>query len=216
MRQMLMSALLLCVIVIAGVMLFRSGQRPAERMLKVPFEQMGSVLARETLRAVPGNGRIAVVRYRLATSADNSVLGPAAETFLRAIRDDGRLKIAETVDDEYNPFEREAGWTNTMMESARFMDFVAKHHDVDAVVIVGGTPQLSAADAKRIPSPHPKIIAASVLTTPAKWLLADGVIASAIISRAKASEERTPPKSPQDWFDRRYEVVTAANAGELP
>jgi hypothetical protein len=214
MKKLLSLLVVMAALVAAGLIIVRSGQKPEERKLAIPFEQMGRVLAHETLRLVPGHGRIAVLRYRVLTDAGNSVLGPAADTFLREIRRDGRLVVAAIESDEYNPFEREEGWARTMMDPPRFADFMAKHGDVDAVVIIGGTPQLGAGDAKKLPAPGPKIITASVLAPPARWLLADGVIASTIISRARPSAERTPPKSPQEWFDRRYEIVTAANAGE--
>ncbi len=217
MRQAAVAAALLAVIAVAGLMLRRGcSARPAERLLAVPYEQLGRVLADETLRAVPGPGRIVVLRYRLATPGEDAVLGPAAETFLRAIRDDGRLRIAAIERDEYNPFEREAGWARTMMASSRFVEFLARHGDAEAVVIVGGTPQLLKADAARLPAVRPRIVAAAILTPPDPWLLREGVLAAAIVSRPEASQERRPPQSAQEWFDRRYQVVRAGPADGAP
>ena len=187
----------------------RCDRRSQEQKQALPFEQLGRVLARETLQAVPGPGPVVAVCYRPTSQPGNPVLGPVAETFLRALRADGRLTFAAVLHDDYNPYEGAAGWTNTLMESGRFTELVTRHRTAAAIVIIGGTPQVSAADAARLPAPGPKLIAAAVLTPPAPWLLERGVLAAAIVTRRQASEERTPPATPQAWFDRRYEVLHA-------
>jgi len=155
-----------------------------------------------------------VLRYRIAGREDNPVLGPASVFLLRTLHDFPAIKIARILDDEFDPFLEEEGWRKTLMDASRFTGFVDANRDVDAIVIVGGTPQLSAADVKTLGPSHPKIIAASVLTPPARWLLADHVIESAIISHSV--DIREPPRTPREWFDRRYRIVGAQDAGGLP
>jgi hypothetical protein len=177
---------------------------------------MGRVLAQETLGAVTGPGEIVVVCYRVTSSPDNSILAPADDAFLRDIRKSGRLTVASVVRDSYDPYAQDAGWAGTLMESSRFVQFVTEHRSASAIVIIGGTPQLNPADAARLPSPRPKIVTASVFMSPASRLMEEGIITAAVVTRSRSSEERTPPKTPQDWFDRRYEVWRAARTGVSP
>ncbi len=194
----------------------RCGRRSQEQIQALPFEQLGRVLARETLQAIPGPGPVVAVCYRPTSQPGNPVLGPAADTFLRALRADGRLTVAAVLHEEFNPCGGEAGWADTLMASTRFTEFVTRHRTAAAIVVVGGTPQLSVADAARLPAPGPKLIAAAVLTPPAPWLLERGVLAAAIVARRQGSEERTPPPTPQAWFDRRYEVLHAGRKEAPP
>jgi hypothetical protein len=206
----------LAVLAVSAGLLLRTGPSAMERLHAAPFEQVGRVLAAETVRVLGGRGGIVVLRTRVATDPADTVLGPATETFFRVLGRAPGLRILATEEDEYNPLDQEAGWTRTTMEPARFAAFLERHRDADAVVLLGGTPRLRIQDLEKLPSPRPRIVSASILTTPERWLLEERVIDSAIVLQPHASTERRPPATPEEAFARRYLVVTAGHAGALP
>jgi len=206
----------LAIVCVSTVLLLRSRNLPAEREFAAPFEQMGCVLAKETVRVLGGRGRIVVLRTRVAGNRGNPVLGAASEAFAAALKQSKDVEVVASEEEEYNPLEQEEGWKRTTMESSRFAAFLRKHRDADAVVLLGGTPMLNRKDLGALPAPRPRIVCASVLTMPARWLLAENVIDSAIVLRPGASTTRTPPATPEEAFERRYMVVRAENAGVIP
>ena len=94
---------------------------------------------------------------------------------------------------------------------------IAKQNGAAALVVFEGTVDLAKMRAEARPGAYPGVVLFTGDMGAAKELLQKKAISAAIVPRTQApSEGMPPPKTPREWFDNFYEVISAANAGALP
>lgn len=177
------------------------------------LDELGRVLARETAKAVNGSGRIVVWRLRIADNADSSV-DRAAESFTKALRQTPGVTVTATEEDAFNLGDPDR-WSKTAMEPEKYFKLLKKHRGADALVLIGGTPQLHKDDYQDLPTPRPKVLAAAFILTPGRQIIERQAVQLVIAYRQQTDPTTPAPTTPAAWFDRSFVVVTADNAGEL-
>ena len=176
-----------------------------------PHEAVGWVMARQALAFLKPGGRITVI------SRDTSVFKqPALDSQLLSFqRGLEAAHVAPAVVqalqvDPLRPVEVPAG---------DFYEYLRKASPGDVIVSFMGPPLLTEAQRGQLGEIKPKIVAfcAASLPDPAylKVLFDQGLLHAAVVGRGNSPPPSTSPKGPQDWFDRFFLAVTAANAASL-
>jgi hypothetical protein len=178
------------------------------------MEQLGHALATETVRAVNNTGRIVVWRLRIANNADVSV-DRATDAFLKALRKTPGVTIAATEEDEFNLGDPDR-WSKTAMERSKFIDLVTKHRDKDALVLIGGTPNLRGDDYDHLPTPRPKVLAAAFILAPPREIIERQAAQLVITFRQQTDPTLPVPKTAAEQFNRSFMIVTKETANQLP
>ncbi len=107
----------------------------------------------------------------------------------------------------------------TGLSSRRFLRIVKNHPEADAVVSFVGVPRMSEDDFAQAASAKkwPKFIAEVRQADKLRALFEKKVMDAAIVSRFQfpaPGPEKT--RTAQDWFQKRYQIVTPQNAESLP
>ena len=178
------------------------------------MEQLGRVLATETARTLNNSGRIVVWRLRIANNADVSV-DRATDAFLKALRKTPGVTIAATEEDEFNLGDPDR-WSKTAMAPDKYIDLLTKYRNMDALVLIGGTPHLTSADYAQLPERRPKVLAAAFILTPTREVIARQAVQLAITFRQQIDPTVPAPKTPAEQFDRSFMIVTPETANLLP
>ena len=104
----------------------------------------------------------------------------------------------------------------TGLSGRRFVRIVNKNLEADALVSFIGVPTLSSEDLAQLKK-TPKFVAEARSAEKLKRLFEQKVLSAAIVSRFQfPTPIKGQPRSPQEWFDQRYQIVTTSNLGELP
>jgi hypothetical protein len=202
----------LCLVVIAASALWIHRSEFAAPKFNVALHQaVGRVMAEETARAVNQTGRVVIVAIELAGVPELKV---QLEEFERALRRFPHVTIKEKYlleADDKPKYSFGAG-----LSSRRFVRLVNKNQSADAIVSFVGAPSLSTNEMAELKK-TPKFIAEARAADKLKPVFAQKILHTAIVSRFQfPTPVKGRPANSQEWFDQRWQVVTAANAAELP
>ncbi len=96
-----------------------------------------------------------------------------------------------------------------------YRSVLGQYPQVAALVSFIGAPQLSAQDARGLPSARPKLFVVRFANAEtAQPLLEQGVLDGAVLPSVKPPSSDAP-KTPQEWYDKYYSFITPATASEL-
>lgn len=177
-----------------------------------PLHQgIGQVMAEETAKLLANQGKIVILSMEPGKAPE---LKTQLAAFERALKKFSGIRIKETMvldtegRDKYGP--------GAGLSSRRFVRIVKKSQSADAIVSFVGAPNLSADDVAQLER-QPKFIAESRSAEKLKPLFESNVLHAAIVSRFQfPAPGKHNPRTPQQWFEKRYQVVTATNAAALP
>ncbi len=177
-----------------------------------PLHQgIGQVMAEETAKLLTNHGRIVILSMETGKAPE---LKTQLGAFEKALKKFNGIRIKETLvlDTEgRNKYGAGAG-----LSSRRFLRIVKKSETADAIVSFVGAPNLSADDVAQLER-RPKFIAESRSAEKLKPLFESNVLHAAIVSRFEfPAPGKHNPRTPKQWFEKRYQVVTATNAASLP
>jgi len=171
--------------------------------------RVGEVMAEETAKAIGPKGRLVLVTIPTASEPE---LKTQLEAFRRTLK---KLGDYEIKDHELDTKDQAKYGLGAGLSGRRFVRTVKNHRDVNAIVSFVGAPKLSDDEIKEL-STMPKFIAETRSPDHLPKLFEKKVIQVAVASRFTfPAPGPRKPKTPQQWFDKRYQIVTADSVPEL-
>ncbi len=202
----------LCLLAIAGSAwwIYRT-QFAAPTFNLVLHQAIGQIMAEETARLLNHTGKVVVVAIETAGRPE---LQTQLDEFGRTLNQSSRIKIKETYKletDKQLKYGVGAG-----LSARRYVRIVNKNLGATAIVSFVGAPDLSDDDITQLKS-QPKFIAESRSVEGLKKLFDKQLLHAAVVSRFQyPTPVKHTPRTRQEWFDQRFQVVTATNATFLP
>ena len=209
-RPVLIATLCLAVIAGCGWWIYRA-EFAAPKFNVALHQAVGRVMAEETARAMNDTGRVVIVAIELAGVPELKV---QLKEFERVLRKFPNVTIKEkylleTEDKPKYSF-------GTGLSGRRFVRLVNKNQSADAIVSFVGAPSLSSNEVAELKK-TPRFIAEARAADKLKPGFEQKVLHTAIVSRFQfPTPVKGRPRNSQEWFDQRWQVVTAANAKDLP
>ena len=208
--QMLLAALCLGATGWSAFRIYRT-EFAAPKFNLVLHQEIGRVLAEETAKLVNQTGRVVVVAIELRGVPE---LRAQLEEFERVLHQSPGITLEKSykLDTDDKPkYSFGAG-----LSGRRLVRIISKNPHADAIVSFIGAPSLSEAEIAQLKR-MPKFIAETRSADKLKQLFDHNVLHAAVVSRFQfPTPIKGTPSSPRDWFDQRFQVVTARNAGDLP
>ena len=172
---------------------------------------IGRVMAEETARLLNNTGRVVVIAMERDKAPE---LRAQLGEFEKTLKEISRIRIKETytLDTEDQPkYAFGSG-----LSARRFTRIVNKSQEVQAVVSFVGAPNLGADDAGEVKR-GAKFIALCRSCEKLKKFFETKLIQVAIVSRFQFPNPiQGKPRDARELFTQRFQIVTAANAGDLP
>src|SRR5437867_10365519 len=183
----------------------------AQPAFNVPLHQrVGEVLAQETARLIHTQGQVVIVTMDTAKEPE---LKAQMVIFEKTLKKLGPMSVKELpVDTDDKPHYR----TGAGLSSRRFLRIVKKSASADAIVSFIGAPRMSEEELAQVDK-APKFIAECRSPDRIKKLFDKNVLQVAVVNRFEyPAPVKHNPKTPKQWFEKYYQVVTAENASILP
>ncbi len=165
-----------------------------------PSDALGTVVAEETAKLLQERGKVVVLAMKGRQVAE-------VEAFEKRLKKFSGVSIAAT---EY--FEVTSELPNVPGDV--FVSLLKRYPQADAIVSFGGTPAFTADHVSALPEKLPKIIAVSWSISGVRKLLETHILQMAVLPRLTAPPTKKP-KTMRDWFDKYFQIFTAANAATL-
>jgi hypothetical protein len=185
----------------------RSALRPAP---PASIQALGVGMAEQTARVLGNKGRIVVIAFD-PRQAGGAPLAGRLQAFTDALKTHGEIAVVAT--EFVRPYEFALTDMETALNADLFLQVLADHRSLDAVVSFVGAPALTAAELSRITPPVPRLIVSAPFSSSShlRALVAQNLIQVGIVPR-----DDVPAASghdlvtPQEWFDYLYQVITPA------
>ena len=175
-------------------------------------QRIGQVMAEQTAALVGSKGQIVLVAIE---TGDQPELKTELDAFKAAIKKGGDIGIKEYLLDTKDQPKYGVG---TGLSARRFVRIVNKNLKANVIVSFVGAPHWSDTEFGELNiDKMPKFIAESRASDRLAKLFDKKVLQVAIVSRFQFPAPGTrDPKTPQEWFIKRYQIVTPENDAELP
>lgn len=175
-------------------------------------EAIGQVMAEQTLRLLGPDGRVLVISREIR-EFERSAAEMQLRAFIRALEKAGQKPSATRLV-KIDPDRVVA------VPPGDFLELLRKTSEKDVVTSFMGPPTLSGAQAAQLSATHAKVAALCTGPTPAivdlQGLFSAGLLHAAVVDRKDAMMSAGAAPSGRVWFERLYQLVTDANAAELP
>ena len=208
----------LIVIVVGAAYIFRTTNKPPAPVTGPGpgmsyYRSVAYGTAEETVQLIGKQGRIVVAGLG-PNEADQELAKSILKAFQDTLQPLGTITIVAVEPVSYEGLHG----SRPGFPADEYLDILAKYPDVDAIVSFDSFPDLTPAQINQLPDKRPKLIAVVPQRCPEmKLLLERQVIQKAIVGRFTA-----PPmpveqvKTPHEWFDLQWQVITPAEAASLP
>ena len=208
-RIIIIGSLLLIIFAAAGWIYYT--QFAASSLRETLHEGVGMVIAQETATLLNKTGQIVLVTMDTAKAPE---LKPQMEAFLKKLKRTTQIKVKEQIAlDTEGKSNYGAGMG---LSSRRFLRLAKKNAGVDAIVSFVGAPRMSDEEIAQLGT-IPKFVAECRSPDRIKKLFDKNVMQVAIVSRFEfPAPGKHNPRSPKQWFEKRFQVVTGKNAKDLP
>ncbi len=200
------------ILVIGGSAFWIYSHHFAAPKINVPLHQaVGRVMAEETAKLVNQQGKIVVVAMETGRDPELKV---QLEEFEKALKQFSGMTVARTylLETENRP-KYGAG---SGLSARRFIRIVNKNTTADAIVSFIGAPDLKEDEIRELQA-RPKFIVESRSADKLKSLFDRQLIQAAVVSRFQfPAPVEGNPGTLRQWFDKRFQIVTAETAASLP
>jgi len=183
----------------------------AQPAFNVPLHQrVGEVLAQETARLIHTQGQVVVVTMDASKEPE---LKAQMQIFEKTLKKLGPISIKELpVETDDKPHYR----TGAGLSSRRFLRILKKSATADAIVSFIGAPRMTEEELAQVDR-APKFVAECRSPDRIKRLFDKKLLQVAVVNRIEyPAPVKHNPKTPKQWFEKYYQVVTAENASILP
>jgi len=199
----------LLAIAISGLWIYyREFKAPKHNVLL--HRRIGEIMAEQTAKAVGPKGHLVLIT--IPTSGE-----PELSTQLDAFRQKlKKLGDYDIKDHELDTKDQSKYAVGSGLSGRRFVRTVKNNPKADGIISFVGVPRLSEAELGEL-AKVPKFIAESRSADPLPKLFDKQIIQVAVVSRfvfpAPGPRE---PKTAQEWFDKRYQVIAADSVKTIP
>ena len=203
---------LLLVITVAAVWVYRTQHRAAPPEPVDLYAGLGTVAGEQVARVLGNKGRVLILT--LDPAADPNQV-PVLEAFQKTLQQHPGLQVVGTK--TFPLAEMRIGDPDLGLTGDRFLKLLAELPEADGVVSFVGVPQFGAIP--RFEHPLPKLVIArhGEAGDGLKELLQREVVQSAIVPHPTPPPADAPaPRTPGEWFQQQYRVVTPEQARSLP
>ena len=186
---------------------FRDIKAPAHNVSL--HQRIGEIMAEQTARVVGAKGRLVIITIPARTEPE---LRTQLDAFYRRLKTLGHYEIKEH---ELDTKDQPKYGLGAGLSGRRFVRTVKNNPKADAIVSFVGAPRMSDDELAELQNP-PKFIAETKSPDHLPKLFEKNLIQVAVASRFvfPAPGPQTP-RTPQDWFDKRYQIVSADSLREL-
>ena len=99
----------------------------------------------------------------------------------------------------------------------QFLAAAEKYPDAKAIVVFGGLPPCSQSLAEKLNAGSLKAVAVCGYGPTVRRWLESKTLAIAVVPRMEDLPTGTPaPKTPREWFQREFEIITPETVGQRP
>jgi hypothetical protein len=173
-------------------------------------ERIGEIMAEQTAKVVGNKGKLVVITI---PTRDEPELQTQLNAFRRKLKLLGQFDLKDhQLDTKDQPkYSLGAG-----LSGRRFVRTVRNNPKADAIISFVGAPKLTDEDIAELQHP-PKFIAETKSPDHLPKLFEKNLIQIAVASRFvfPAPGPQTP-RTPQDWFNKRYQIVAADSVRDVP
>lgn len=209
-RQLLLMGLCLALIAGAAWSIYRTQFNVTKFNVKL-HEGIGRALAEETVRALDGKGEVVGISIELAGVPELKTQIRAFELELRKHPKIKLQKLYTFETDDKPKYSFGAG-----LSGRRYVRVVNKNLSADAFVSFIGAPTLTTEEVAQLQK-RPKFIAEVREPEKVKALFKQKVIHAAVVTRFQfPTPNKNTPRTAAQWFEQRFQIVTASTAHELP
>jgi len=197
--------------VIAGAgywIYYREFKQPKHNVIL--HRKIGEVMAEQTAKAVGKKGRLVLVTIPTRPEPE---LATQLEAFKQTLK---RLGDYDLRENELDTKDQPKYGLGSGLSGRRFVRTVNNNKSADGIVSFVGAPKLSDAEISELKK-VPKFIAESRSPEYLPRLFEKQLIHAAVVSRFSfPAPGPVEPKTPEEWFNKRYQVLTAEVAGTIP
>lgn len=199
-------------ILVALVMLYLGMAPRPPKMNRKAHQEFGKVLAEQAVKLLGSGGKVSIIS-RDTSLFENPVNDYQLEGLYEGLRK-AKVTIVSTNFIKQDPerFPR--------VPPSDFAKVLRRSAEVDVVVSFLGPPVLPPEDRAGLTDKNARVIAVCSGGMPRrinlKELFTQNLLQAAIISRPNPEPGTPETDNPRSWFDRYYQVITPANAAELP
>src|SRR5206468_12972375 len=167
---------------------------------------VGRVIAEETSRLLDKRGKIIIVAMEFAKVPEMRVQIDAFKEALQSIGGGISVKQTYNLETENQP----KYGLGSGLSGRRYVRIVNKNTDADAIVSFIGAPQLTDEEIGQL-KVKPMMIAEARSASKLKPLFDKQILNLAVVARFQfPTPVKGKPHAPREWFDQRFQVVTAA------
>jgi hypothetical protein len=169
-------------------------------------QRVGEVMAEQTAKLIGSKGRLVLITIPTGNE-------PELKTQLEAFRSSlKKLGNYEIKDHELDTKDQPKYGLGAGLSGRRFVRTVKNNPNADAIVSFVGAPKLSKEELAEL-TKMPKFIAETKSPDHLPKLFEKQIIQVAVASRFTfPAPGPQSPKTPQEWFDKRYQIVLADSA----
>ena len=173
-------------------------------------QHIGEVLARQTANLIGKQGKVVTIAIETKEWPELKTQLDAFKTTLKKLGD------YELRDYEMDTKDQPKYGVGSGLSGRRYVRTFKKNEKADVIVSFVGAPKLSEEEIQEL-TDKPKFIAESRSTDYLPKLFENNLISVAVVSRYQFPSPGTDkPRTPQEWFTKRYQVVTPETARTLP
>ena len=173
-------------------------------------QRIGEVLAEQTSELIGRKGKVVTL---LISTKEWPELKTQVEAFETRLKKLGTFEVREHQLDTKDQPKYGVG---SGLSGRRYVRTVNKNTNADVFVSFIGAPKLSKEERAEL-AIKPKLIAEARAVDNLPGLFEKRLIDVAVVSRFQyPAPGPENPKTPQDWFTKRYQIVTSASLGILP
>src|SRR5689334_483179 len=190
--------------------IYRSQYRAPSHQVDL-HRAVGRALAEETARMLQGAGKIVLI---LIEPEHEPELKTQLDEFNATLRQHPGLRIKEQYRLEADDKAKYA--FGSRLSGRRYVRIVNKNQSADAFVSFVGAPRLSESERAELKI-KPRLIAEARAADKVRPCFERQTIEVALVSRFQfPAPVQGTPRSLQEWFDQRWQIITATNAATLP
>lgn len=205
---LLATALVLVIAASSGWIYYRLFKAPQHNVAL--HQRVGEIMAEQTAKAVGPKGQLVLLSIPAGGEPE---LKTQLEAFRRTLKKLGEYEIKEH---DLDPKDQPKYGLGSGLSGRRFVRAVKNNPKADAIVSFVGAPRLSDDELAEL-TQAPRFIAESRSPDHLPKLFEKHLIAVAIVSRyVFPAPGPRKPKTPQEWFDKRYQIVAADAVGTIP
>jgi hypothetical protein len=177
-----------------------------------PSAAAGEVIFGEVARLVNGNGNIVLISRPLK-NGEPDANGERVSSFSGALRGRPTFKLTT----EWAPPPPPGVMDLGNITPEQFLAAMGKNPEANVMVVFAGLPPWSEDLMGKISARSLKVIAVCGYGPNVRRWFESKALSLAVVPRFEDPPAGTPPpKTPKDWFDHEYQIVTPADLAQMP